>query len=565
MKRLLALILALCLLLSACQFQAEPTDAPTDTTPVTEAPTDPTEPSEPPTEEPTEPEDTIPAEPPHPLLVFEMTQADVDEFYRLLQECEPLAIAGEDMELIDQKTDELDDHFEYMADQLQIAYVLYCIDQENTAISDRYLTTTDTLTTAQNDYLESVRRIYLSDTPAKDMLFEDWTEKDIEMLLAHSEEATELEKRNAEILVEYRALPESTMNQDMIPLYSEMVRNNNRIAQIYGYANYYEYAYDLVYQRDYDAEAVASMRQYLATYLAPLCDDLVNRFNKNYSILQYQDQSTISRLLFSDYTILGEDYLNNYLDTLDKEAREQMNEIFTEERSYFTGAVESYTGAFTTSFNDAAFCYFGPGYANLNTVVHELGHYYAAQYSDLSDIPMDLAEVHSQGNEWLLMSYLRQELDSTTYVPLEAYKLYETLATILVSTMVDEFEEKVYTHPNAGNLTAEEYEQLMVDVAEKYGGLDYIGSYLTDMQSYWRIVCMESPVYYISYAVSAVAALNIHTMACDDVEDAKDTYKMLCEEADNEKGFLWNLEQAGLTSPFDEQAYKDLADLMGGK
>lgn len=65
MKRLFAIFLAICLLLSACVAQPQPTEAPTETTRVTEAPTEPPTTAPPPTEAPTDPPETVPpTEPP---------------------------------------------------------------------------------------------------------------------------------------------------------------------------------------------------------------------------------------------------------------------------------------------------------------------------------------------------------------------------------------------------------------------------------------------------------------------------------------------------------------------
>lgn len=556
MKRLLALFLALCLMLSACmpvsnQDTTAPDTVPDTTVPDTTAP----EPTEPPF-------DISKMEPVHERLNYTMTQADIDAFYDLLETAEPMAIAGEDLEEIDRITDELDDKFEFLSDQLQILYVIYCTDQSHEGVKELYLSTTDTLTEAQDAYMQSVRRIYQSDTPAKDMLFEDWTEEDIAHLLAYTEEVSQLQKRNSEIIVEYRDLPEGTKNRDMIPLYSELVRNNNRIAEIYGYANYYEYAYKNVYERDYDGESVKKMRSYIAKYLAPVCDDALTAFQETFYSMGGVDQGIVSGLLYYNYETRPKNYVDLYLKSLPESISADMQSMFTENRVFFAKSDNAYSGAFTTEFFDEPFCYFSKDYNSMGTIIHELGHFYAAKHMELNDIPMDLAETHSQGNEWLFMTFLEDQLKEEHYQSMLEYKLYEAIAMILVCAMVDEFEEKVYTHPNAGHLTAAEYDQLMVEVAQAYGGINYISTNVADMQSYWRIVAMESPVYYISYAVSSVAALNLFTMSQKNMDKALNVYRQLCEEADEDKGFLWNIKNAGLAGPFADSVYKDLNKLF---
>lgn len=551
MKRLLALFLVLCLMLSACMPVSNADTTVPDTAGDTTVPdiTDPPETTEPPF-------DIHTMKPIHDRLVYTMTQADIDAFYDLLETAEPIAIAGEDLDEVDRITDELDDKFEFLSDQLQILYVIYCSNQSHEEIKQLYLDTTDILTEAQDAYMKSVRRIYLSDTPAKDMLFEDWTDADIARLLSYTEEVSQLEKRNAQIVVEYRDLPEKSMEKEMIPMYSELVRNNNRIAQIYGYDNYYQYAYENVYQRDYDPKMVQKMRTYVAKHLAPVCDDALEQFNETFYSLKSAQQQSIINLLYEDYDTLNKDFVGLYLQELPEDLRNGMNAMFEDDWAYFAGAQNAYEGAFTTQFYDEPFCYFGPGYASASTLVHELGHFCAAKNVDLNAIPMDLAETHSQGNEWLFMTYLQGQYRPESYAALENYRLYENISMIVICCMVDEFEEKVYSHPNAGNLTAEEYDQLMEEVAEQYGGIKYIDDNVSDIQYYWKVVAMESPVYYISYAVSAVAALNIYTLSQENEAQAREVYRQLTVEANEDEGFLWHISKAGLAGPFDETIYK---------
>ena len=84
---------------------------------------------------------------------------------------------------------------------------------------------------------------------------------------------------------------------------------------------------------------------------------------------------------------------------------------------------------------------------------------------------------------------------------------------------------------------------------------------LTDMNAYWRLVVVEQPVYYISYGVSAIAAMNLYTEALVDFENAVNIYCSLVENVDLESGFLGNISAAGLNGPFDEAFYRVLRTL----
>ena len=75
---------------------------------------------------------------------------------------------------------------------------------------------------------------------------------------------------------------------------------------------------------------------------------------------------------------------------------------------------------------------------------------------------------------------------------------------------------------------------------------------------------MESPVYYVSYAMSDVAALNLYTIASQDREKAYEIYGNLLKDLDMELGFQENLKKVGLSGPFDSTVYEAIASMYGG-
>ena len=499
----------------------------------------------------------VPAE-----LTFELTQEHVDEFYRLLEECENAALDGTDVELAVAVSEELDAQYEYLDAQYSISMILYYCDLTDESASQRYLDTTETVTQANNDYLEMARRVYLSDSPAKDRLFEDWTEQELAELMAYTEEVMELQQRNSEIEVAYQDLQnDPEMNDKMVPLYIEMVSNNNRIAQIYGYENFYTYAYELVYNRDYSAEEVAQMRQYVATYIPDAMSGAMSALYTGMYGLSTYEQQVMATLLEASYTANDRSYVADYLESMPQSMGETMLEMFNGNVIMCDQAEGAREGAFTANIGtDRCICFFGPGYSHASTLIHEMGHYYGGANTFLEDLPLDLAEVQSQGNERLFMSWLEGRLEPETYEVVVDYRNFSDMATILICILVDEFEERVYSHPDVASLTGEDLDAIMESVCENYGGIDFIGSLTTDVQTYWRMVVVEQPVYYISYAVSAVAAMDLFQVAAEDWDAGVAVYMALNEAVDLDKGFLGNITEAGLRGPFDESVYQNLYD-----
>lgn len=575
----LALVLVMMLSLVACgeptpttepsQSMQGPTTAPTAApTQPTEPPTEPTEPPTEPTEPPTEPTEppTEPTEPPTEpteppvdpnALVYELTQEDVDAYYALLTQCEELAMVGEDMDAIDAAFEELDVLYEFIGTQYSISMILHYSDTKDAELEEQYRTTMETYLDANEAYIFSCRDIYLSDSPAKEELFADWTEADIAYLLSYDEELTALRQRNQEIEIEYNA---ATGDSVKIPLYIELVQNNNKIAQFYGYDNYYEYAYELVYERDYSPEDLAVMREYGKSYLFDCLVDSYKNYYSTLGALKNNKKSKVNAFLSYDYNKVSPNYVKRYLEVVPESLRNHTNEMLTA-NSLFATSPNAMPGAFTTMVGDRSYCFYGPGYKSCNTIIHEAGHYYASRYMDLGSIPMDLAETHSQGNEWLFIVSIEDDMDAEMYEAVVNYNIYNNMWIIMASMMVDEFEEVVYT-TDISNYTAEDFNAIMNSVCEQYGAMTEVRQYLTNMNTYWRAVVVDQPVYYISYGVSAIAAMDLYTLAREDFDAAMAVYQNLCEHPQEELGFLGNLEAAGLRGPFDESFYIDLIEII---
>ena len=530
-----------------------------------------TEPSTDPSD-PTDPEEPGPVVDPNRQyhlqeaeLIYALTEDDIAAFQQALAEFEALAMSSADEETVMDSYDALEEKFDYLSTQYSIASVLHYCDLNDETASRRYLDCTETVTNIQELYIEAMRRIYQANVPTMDTLFADWTAQDILMLEKYTAEVGQLTKRNAEIKVEYQELQsDSNFNSRMIPLYLEMVCNNNRIAQIYGYDNYYEYAYTVAYSRDYSQQEVETMRAYAAQYLAPALSQSLQNYYTSAQSLTYADYLTLSALMYNSYQDTDKPYVVNYLDTLPLYARDSMLDMFDGNIILRDDSENARAGAFTTTVGkNQMVCFYGPGYSDSMTVIHEAGHYYGGKFTDLNDIPLDLAETHSQGNEWLFMCYLKNELNTNVYETLYNYKTFSQIGTVLLSLIVDEFEQLVYTHADPASLTEQDLYTIMESVCEKYGGSQlFTDNSLISPHDYWRMVVVEQPVYYISYGVSAMASMDLYTISVEDTALAIDIYVSLIEDADPERGFLGNLSDAGLSGPFEAAVYEKIYALV---
>lgn len=510
-------------------------------------------------------DETDSAEPERDLpLDYTLTEADREEFDRMLEVCRSLTIQGTDGDAIDKAWEALEDHYYHVSTQAQIAYILYCWDQSDEALSEAYLFASEMASELYADYMALCQEIDTSDSPYRDEFFSDWTEEEIAEMRTYSDALSELYDANDRILVEFRELDDEEFDNRSAELYYQTVLNNNRIATLNGYENYYAYAYDKVYLRDYSTEDIQALHLLGATQLVPLFKQALAEFRANYKRLNSIEQTFLSALLYSDYDTLAHNYVKDYIDAAPESMKTAMGKMFLPGNSLFTDSESSYAGAFTGMLYEyeRPFCYFGPGYQSCDTVIHELGHYYAEQFHIDDSLAMDLAEVHSQGNEMLFLVFLEDQVSENVYKTLVSYLLLDMLSTVILCLIIDEFEMLVYQNTDPVNNPAVHLDTLMDQVVDRYGGRAFLTENIGDPFQYWRFVTIESPVYYVSYAVSGIAAIELYAVANEDYDAAMIAYRTLVEEATPSDGFLAALQKAGLGSPFESATVEKIRALF---
>ena len=231
-------------------------------------------------------------------LKYSLTAEDIAAYYELVEECESAFLNGESTEA---ELTDVEDRFVaayyQIVTQSQIAYLLYCMDTEDAKRADDYLTSSDAAADAYDAYMQLCKRMDASESPLRDRFFKGWSEVELEEMRGFSGEVTRLEKANDQILVQYRQLNEQNFYDGSADYYVQLVKNNNRIAELMGYENYWVYAYEKEYRRDYGKAEITKMREYVQTYLVPLCQRTLGEFQTRYAALSVEDRIFIAELL----------------------------------------------------------------------------------------------------------------------------------------------------------------------------------------------------------------------------------------------------------------------------
>ncbi len=496
------------------------------------------------------------------LAWYTLTPEEVDAAMALLDTMVETSKTAATVDEIDVIYEEFEDAFYHIAQQMTIASLVYYCDMSDETASKRHLDTTDMFYDLQDKYMQSCRTMYL-ESPHAEELFADWTEEEIREMLEYDPAIVEVKKQVEDLQVEFDNLPNDIyFDNASVEIYKKIVAKNNEIAKLNGYDNYYEYASKNVYGRDYSAEDLATFRKYVIQYIVPAFEGVYDDFLE-WRNLSESRQNTFIDFVNGDFDDSKKNYLIMYLNSLEGTMGDNMRHVFENKNCVFSNNSNSHPTAFQTYLyeDEKPFCLFGSNGQSANTMVHEIGHYYASlTNNDINNY--DLCETHSQGNEFLFIKFCEGEMNQNIYSCVRSYNLVNASYVIILATIVDEFEQRVYALESVEDMTSEDFDAIMTEVCEAYGGIDWVTNNISDPLNYWRQVVISNPVYYISYAVSAVAAVEVFALAEEDYAAAITAYTQLVEGVTEEDGFLEALKNAGFTTPFEEETFKSVAAVM---
>ena len=403
----------------------------------------------------------------------------------------------------------------------------------------------------------------------KDQFFSGYTEEEIQELLnsAKPDEYYEIENKQEALRKQYNDLSRSEKDNGVYDIYLSLVKNYKDEATLLGYDNYLQYAYKGIYEREYTPEEVETFNTYVKDYIVPMMFEVkesssqaINELSSDEKQKLYEFQTTN----FNQMTGTIKAYGTFVGDAFEKNLDYALNRGYIK----YGGSNCNIDGAFTTYLYmdklDQPIMYFGPSYLNTMTFIHEFGHYNNFFVNKKQGLSYDLAETHSQGDEMLFLAWLDRNDDSYSDKVMEAIRLtevYDALTTIVLATMVNQFEYSCYTSEE--ELTKESLDNLYKAAGDSLGGYDDIVSCVygaNEHIDYWKLVAVENAGYYISYAISKIPSLEIYSMARENLSLAKSVYKKTYTLDSNSKldtsDFLKVLNYAGLYSPFDEEAFK---------
>lgn len=335
--------------------------------------------------------------------------------------------------------------------------------------------------------------------------------------------------------------------------YVQLVENRGKQAEGYGYRRTDRF-YDVMY---YGREITQRQREELyrgvKNSVVPVLGALEERITQLYETVDYWDTYSGQRLipdLEQGVSMISEEFLPAL-------------SYMTEFGYYDIEAGENKAPTtFTTylDYPDAPYLMMNPSGTSydFSTIVHEFGHYYAFYISpDPNMYNLDLAEIHSQGLELLMLRHYETFFGEYAEIE-ELSTVYNILVSLVDGCMFDELERYAYC---TENLTVDAMNEKYMGLLKEYG---YRAQEDTATEAYGWVGTahlFDYPLYYLSYGISASAALGLWENAQEDYDKAVEDYLSLV--ALGEAGsFTDTLGEIGMKDPLSAESLNDLAECL---
>ena len=518
---------------------------------------------------------------------------DPSDFYTMCDALEELA-SGNDADAVISKYDKLYEECAELDTLYSVIYVMYSTDVTNDYYSKEQIYAYDTLQKCDDRLCEVCRKI--TEGPCADK-FREHVGKDAFDTFAEyqvmSERQKELLKQEKELVDEYydaiEEAEEATYpykgkdwNFDMIsgdegnelsysdyngyveiydgllkmandstgPIYLELVDIRTELANLSGYDNYASYADEMEYCRDYSEAEIEQLHSD------------VKKVSKSYFDIYYSTysddggkplpQMSVKKLL---------DTLLKYSNQVDDMAAKSAQQMLDEKLITIGDEKNRQDGAFTTYIYKAERPFISmtlDKQRDFTVLSHEFGHFVEFNNEKESNIltdsdNLDLAEIASNGLQGLMTNFY-DEIYKGVSKKAKKDAISELLENVIDGCVEDEFQRGVYENPD---MSLDEINKLYAETYAKYN------SWAEGDPGYsWVFVThnFEAPMYYISYSVSALAALQIWNQSTKDFDGAVKTWEKFIKEGTFNQTYLAVVGKCGLLKFTEKGAVRKICN-----
>lgn len=501
---------------------------------------------------------------------------DLADLEALIDAAEEAMTAGERYETVEPLLDDCFYYYYHFDTMYTLADIRSCLDISDEYYAGEYLWCAENYTLVD----QAIDGLYyacaaspLADELEEKYFWEGFTEQySDESESVYSDTTVALMREESSLVAEYRALSSdpviefrgreehidpllerlggSAYNEAVIAYYEQyneryadilirLVAVREQLAAELGYDSYEQMQYLYSYERDYTPEQAEDYLRDIKTYMVPLYRDMLRSAVMNQVWDSRIDEDTLRDLLREAAGDIG----GSVAEAFAFMERYELCDLSRDSRKVNI--------SFMTYLNDyeAPFLFLNASGTNDDILgfAHEFGHFSDGYVNENAYETVDLAEVYSQGMEYLVLSLLDRQLDQDEVDNLAKLKMIDTVDMYVRQAAFAEFEHQVYALGSRA-LDAGVLNEISRQVSKEYGLYD------ADYDEFYSLSWGDIPHYYeqafyiVSYPISNDLAMQI--LELEREEEGAGMRRYLDHLERDFSGMMGLVDAGGFESPF---------------
>lgn len=357
-------------------------------------------------------------------------------------------------------------------------------------------------------------------------------------------------------------------------IFDKLVALRNKMAEKLGHENFVKSGYLQMTRNCYTPEDIAKFRDAVIKYIVPAADRLyreqAERTGMSYPLsfadaaLRFRDGNPCPKGSPDDILRIGKELYHE----LSQESAEFIDMMLENELMDVLSKKGKAGGGYCTQLDDYKvpfiFANFNGTADDVEVITHEAGHAFAF-YEARNIVPrenqsptLEACEIHSMTMEFFGWrksdAFFGDESKKFRYS-----HLFSAITFIPYGTMVDHFQHIIYEKPHLTPAQRHEVWKELMGVYMPWIKLDGSPFYGEGRGWQRQLHIYENPFYYIDYCLAQTAALEFWVIMQMDHNEAWERYMRLVKKAGT-MTFTELIDEAGLRSPFDENALREVAE-----
>ena len=355
-------------------------------------------------------------------------------------------------------------------------------------------------------------------------------------------------------------------------IFDDLVHVRDRMAKKMGYKNFVELGYYRMNRLCYDEEMIRQFRENVKNDLVPVVSRLRTENAKRLGINKFMLYDLGVIIPGGDPKPYGKEEIfaaaKDMYRSMSEETGAFIDMMLENEAFDVEARKNKWGGGYCTEFakyhQPFILANFNGTADDVDTMTHEVGHAlndylcFDNEYAmELGCGGMETVETHSMSMEFFAWPYMEKFFGENAAKYRYRHAM-DTFSFIPYGTIVDYFQHIVYENPD---MTPAQRNAAWLELEHQFRphismeGIPYLEK---GTRWQYQMHIYETPFYYIDYCLAQTAAFQFLLASLKDYDAAFANYMRLSHQG-GEKLWTELLKEAGLKSPFEEGALKDIA------